>query len=258
MQSPYFHGFDLQPTVHQVPNSDRLPIENRPGMVFTMFDKKDETKNLAAANKRPIRAPSQVRSQKAMDRVLATLETLLLEKRFDEITIQELAQRSKTSTSSIYARFRDKQALVLGVHLSLREKALECLDELTDQQRWAGESTARIVAGCVPPSVKFYRKHGPLIRAALLVDDAEMRERQASVLRNAAARFSQLIPSNSPKEARAVDAAVDFSVKMFASVMYSSLMFGAVEIGRKPMSDREITRHLVQAITAAIEHAQVR
>lgn len=203
-----------------------------------------------------IRAPAQARSQKAMDRILTALEAMLAEKRFDAITIQELAQRSRTSTSSIYARFRDKQALVLGVHLRLRERALDCLEKLTDPERWSGKPTARIVAGCVPPCLKFYRKHGVLIHAALTVDDAEIRERQASVLRNAAERFSRLIPADSPRQAREVDAAMDFCVRIFASVMYSELMFGQVEMGRKPTSDRELSRRLIYSITKVLENAQ--
>lgn len=223
-----------------------------------MRDDKNEIASGDGMDNGAIRAPAQERSQKAMDRILSALEALLLEKRFDRITIQELAQRSRTSTSSIYARFRDKQALVLGLHMRLREKALECLNKLTEPERWAGETTERIVTGCVPPCLKFYRKHGSLIRAALTVDDAEMRERQASVLRTAAERFSALIPSDSARQARAVDAAIDFSVRMFASVMYSLLIFDEVEIGRTAVSDRELARHLICSITAVLEEAQSR
>lgn len=200
----------------------------------------------------PIREPAQARSRETMDRILEALEALLCEKPFDRITIQELAQRSGTGTSSIYARFRDKQALVLALHARLREQVLECLDRLADPVRWAGASPDRIVAAVVPPCVRFYRIHGPLIRAALTVDDAEMRERQASVLRIAAGKFSALMPANTPAHAKAIDAAVDFSVRMFASVMYSTLMFGEVQIGRRSVSDRELCRHLIRAITATL------
>ena len=103
-----------------------------------MGDDNPETAAVSNLDNGAIRAPAQERSQKAMDRILTALEALLVEKRFDRITIQELAQRSRTSTSSIYARFRDKQALVLGLHLRLREKALECLDKLTEPNRIGG------------------------------------------------------------------------------------------------------------------------
>lgn len=191
-----------------------------------------------------------------MDRILVALEELLAEKPFDRITIQEIAQRSGTGTSSIYARFRDKEALVLGLHARLREQVLECVSRLSDQERWKGKPTPRIVAAVVPPCVRFYRTHGALIRAALTIDQAEMRERQASVLRFAAAKFSAVIPTESPAQAKAVDAAMDCAVRMLASVMYSALMFQDVEMGRRPMTDRELSRHLIRAITALLEQAQ--
>lgn len=193
-----------------------------------------------------------------MDRILVALEALLEEKPFDRITIQELAQRSGTGTSSIYARFRDKQALVLGVHARLRETVFECLDDLTDPDRWAGESVDRLVLGTVPFCVKFYRRHGTLIRAALMVtdEDDEIRERQASVLRYAASRFSALIPVSGSRQVRARDSAVDFSVKLFVSVMYTSLLFNKIEMGRKPMSDREMARYLVRTITPLLQAVQ--
>lgn len=184
------------------------------------------------------------------------LEALLLEKPFDRITIQELAQRSGTGTSSIYARFRDKHALVLGLHARLREQVLDCIARLADPDRWAGKSTARIVAGVVPPCVRFYRKHGALIRAALMIDQREMRERQASVLRVAAKKFSAVIGAKTPAQAKAVDTAVDLSVRMLASTMYAALIFQDVEIGRRPMSDRELSKHLTRAITLLLEEAQ--
>jgi AcrR family transcriptional regulator len=192
-----------------------------------------------------------------MDRILQALEELLAEKPFDRITLQELALRSGSGTSSIYARFRDKQALILGLHARLREQVLDCLERLTDPKRWSGEKPERLVAAIVPPCVKFYRLHGALIRAALNLDDAEMRERQASVLRFAAAKFTALIPTTSPGETKAVAAAIDFSVRMVASVMYSALLFGEVEIGRQSMSDREITRHLVRTITCLLANARL-
>jgi AcrR family transcriptional regulator len=210
---------------------------------------------MATTNDIAIREPAQARSRETMDRILETLEELLREKPFDRITMIELAQRSGAGTSSIYARFRDKQALILGLHARLREQVLECLERLADPQRWAGEPVERIVAGIVPPCVKFYRQHGALIRAALYVDDAEMRERQASVLRFAAGKFSALLPTTSARQARAVNAAVDFSVRLLASVMYAALMFGDVEIGRRRTSDREITRYLVRTITATLKEA---
>jgi len=75
-----------------------------------------------------------------MDRVLEALETLLDKKPFERITMIELAQRSGTDTSSIYARFKDKNTRVLGVHARLQERAFPCLEKLAGMQRLAEQA----------------------------------------------------------------------------------------------------------------------
>ncbi len=191
-----------------------------------------------------------------MDRILSATEELLAETSFDRMTIQDVALRSDTGVSSIYARFRDKQALVLGLHTQIREGVLACLNELSDPERWGDTPTEEIVAKVVPPCVRWYRDHGPLVRAALSINEPEIRERQATVLRFASARFTALIVPRSPKHAEAVEAAVDGSVRMLASVMYVALIFEGVEMSRKPLTDKGITKTLVQSITALLKSAQ--
>ena len=98
-----------------------------------------------------IRQPRQKRSRGTMDRVLRALELLLDEKPFEQITMIELAQRSGTGTSSIYARFKDKNSLVLGVHARLTETVPACLIRLTDPKRWRGKP----LVGSISSSIVF-------------------------------------------------------------------------------------------------------
>ena len=203
-----------------------------------------------------IRAPEQARSRETMANILDAMESLLTEKPFDRITIQEVAQRSGAGVSSIYARFRDKQSLVMGLHAQVREEVLECVEQLSDPERWQDTPTEEIVAGVVPPCVKWYRKHGALVRAAVSINEPELRERQAGVLRFAGSRFTDLLASRYPKHIEALEAAIDGSVRMLVSVMYVSLIFEGVEMSRKPLTDRALIQTLVQSITALLKAAQ--
>lgn len=213
------------------------------------------TKERANGREEKIRAPQQARSREAMDRIMVALERLLEEKSFDNITMQELAQRSDTGTSSIYARFKDKHALILGVHDRVRERALSCLDPLTDPAHWEGKSLDRIVTGIIITSIKFYREHGSLIRAVLYVDQDFIRERQGSVLRAAAKNFTALLADRVDSSPRRLDRAVDAACRVFASTMYAELMFGNVPLLRTPVSDRELARQLTRIVMALIESA---
>lgn len=215
---------------------------------------KARAKERKSKDKDLIRAPEQARSRETMDRILAAMEKLLEEKPFERITIQEIAQRSDTGVSSIYARFRDKQILVLGLHARLRDQTLECLEPLTDPDRWSDKSTKQIIASVVPHCVKYYRKHAALLRAALRIDLPEMRERQAGVLQFASERFSAIFVPRYPGHTKEIEFAIDGSVRMLASIMYTSFLFNDLDVGEiRFADDRANIRLLTQAITGLIE-----
>jgi AcrR family transcriptional regulator len=188
-----------------------------------------------------------------MDRVLKALETLLDEKPFERITMIELAQRSGTGTSSIYARFKDKNTLVLGVHARLQERAFPCLEKLTDMQRWQGKPIGTSVWESIVSVVKFYREHGQIVRTALLVDRPIVYERQVQVLQFASGHFAAALAAMMPSaDAKALDRAVDGSVRLVSAVMHQSLIFRNQLITRKAVSDRELVRQLTTAVCALL------
>lgn len=206
-----------------------------------------------------IRVPEQARSRETMDRILTAMEELLEEKPFERITMQEIAQRSDTGVSSIYARFRDKQVLVLGVHARLRDQTLECLVPLSDPDRWANKSTEQIVTAVVSHCVKYYRSHAALLRAALRIELPEMRERQAGVLQFASERFSAIFVPRYPDHAKDITFAIEGSVKMLASMMYTSFIFSDLDVGQiRFANDRANIRLLTRAITSLIESSHDR
>src|SRR6476661_5441098 len=61
----------------------------------------------AAGQAREVRAPLQERSQQSLERMLDAAEALIYERGFDELTVGDLVQRSRTSVGSFYARFED-------------------------------------------------------------------------------------------------------------------------------------------------------
>lgn len=202
-----------------------------------------------------IRAPLQARSRETMDRIMGSLEALLKEKTFDKITMIELAQHSGTGTSSIYARFKDKRALILGMHMRVREQALACLAQLSDPEHWHSKSVEEIVSAVVNRALPFYHKHGPLIRAALYVDDVNVRERQASVLRIAAQQFSEILISRSTSAPERINTAIDGACQIFTSTIYMKLMFGEVSLARSEIPERIMRKQVVIAMSAILNEA---
>jgi AcrR family transcriptional regulator len=61
--------------------------------------------------------PQQRRSQESLERILDAAETLIRERGFEQMTIAEVVLRSGSSVGSLYARFRDKTALLRAVQV---------------------------------------------------------------------------------------------------------------------------------------------
>lgn len=201
-----------------------------------------------------IRAPAQRRSRDTMERVLTALEELLREKPFDAITINELAAKSGTAVSSIYARFKDKNALILGLHQNLQEMTLECIGELANPERWDDRSRQEILPVVLTRVVQTYRQHAPIIRAAALADIAYVYERMTSVWLATQKAFTDLLAPKMPAVPRRdVGEAVEASVRIVTAVMHQMVIFNQLEVVRHPVSDRQLVRQLCTAVAAQLD-----
>jgi AcrR family transcriptional regulator len=89
--------------------------------------------------KRRVTPPRQERSRATFERILDALEELLRTRRFEDITVRELVERSGTSTGSFYARFPTRETLLpalydrydADVHRRARATELESVEEET-------------------------------------------------------------------------------------------------------------------------------
>jgi AcrR family transcriptional regulator len=63
------------------------------------------------------RPPKQRRSQESLERILDAAESLIRERGFEQMTIGDVVRRSDSSVGSLYARFKDKLALLRAVQL---------------------------------------------------------------------------------------------------------------------------------------------
>jgi len=71
---------------------------------------------------KPLRPPKQSRSQKTLEQLLDAAEEILADKGFDEASVQEIAARAGFTIGAFYARFSDKEALLLALEERFRER----------------------------------------------------------------------------------------------------------------------------------------
>src|SRR5437764_4084968 len=167
-----------------------------------------------------VRAPLQRRSRRVFERVLVVFVAMLADKPFEQITMAELARRARVAVTSIYARFEDKRALVLAAHERMRDDVMRELAEILAPQRWRGAALETIAHALIERSISHRRRHNPLLRAALLVNDREIYERSAQMNRYASELLAQLLAPHLTWLAEAErPRAVDFAWRAVTAVM---------------------------------------
>jgi AcrR family transcriptional regulator len=198
-------------------------------------------------------APQQERSRKTLERVLDAFTRLLAEKPFEEITMAELARRSRIAVTSIYARFENKQALVLAAHERHRDEMILQIDKLLDPARWVGASLETIVRQVMPRILADRRPRLPLLRAALLVNDREVYERAAQIMRHVSERMETLLhPRLDWIAAPERERAIDFALRAVVSVMQQRLVFGDIEPARFTLNETELSDRLADLFLGAL------
>jgi hypothetical protein len=110
-----------------------------------------------------------------------------------------------------------------------------------------------MLSASIDAVVKFYRRHSHIVRAALLVDQPFVYERQRQVLQFASDSFKALTIEMMPGGNRkAVEQAVDTSVRMVSAIMHQTLIFKSGPLIRNAVSDKDLVRHLTIAVSALV------
>lgn len=133
-----------------------------------------------------------------MDEVYNSLALLLKKKDFDRITISDLAAHANVAVGSIYARFKDKDALLAGLHLRAAEQMLACLGPLSASSKWKESTDAEMVRAILQTVIRYYRRQSHILRAAFLADVRHIDESRARVWQAAASSFTALLVYRSP------------------------------------------------------------
>lgn len=197
--------------------------------------------------------PHQERSRLTMDRILSALGKLLESKPFEQITLAELARRSRCAVTSIYARFEDKRALILAIHERHRDEMLAEIDRLLDPARWEGTDADEIVRRVLEGMMATRRRRQNLLRAVMLLNDAEVYERAAQIIRHASEQFVRLLAPRVPHLAGSeVARRIDFAVRVVMATVQQREIFGGVEPARFKLSDREFESRLAKLFTSVL------
>lgn len=204
-----------------------------------------------------IRAPSQARSQRTMEEVYRALDELLKERSFDQITIADLATHADVAVGSIYARFKDKNSLLAGLHLGVTEEAITCLEQLSAPSKWEGSSDSEMVQAIMKAINRFYRQRAYILRATLVANLETISKMRTDVWEAAIHRFTELLVARSPtRDPAALRAAVKIIVRFTTGVMHQSIAVEWIDRWKGGVSRATVLNELSRFCVDVIARAQ--
>jgi AcrR family transcriptional regulator len=206
-------------------------------------------------NVRPLRSvakPKQARSEESLRRLLDAAESLLSERNFTEVSIADIAKRARSSVGGFYARFRDKDELLLAL-----------------QERFVGELEERFVeverhvlakdriAGLLRPSlhmlVEIYRtRRGLLVAfASRAAENRRLHQAGLAFRHNVIARFTKLLLQFREDIVHPdPELAAELCVQLAMGFMEQTLSAGRLRAGGEPVPEGRVEEELELALRA--------
>jgi AcrR family transcriptional regulator len=197
-----------------------------------------------------VKPTHQARSQETLERILDAAEELVSERGFDNATVSEIVRRAKSSVGAMYARFNDKDSLLVCLHERFCEQALATADMALDPARWEGASVAEICSTTTPFLVHtYYHKRG-LIRAFIVrcSNDEQFVERANRVSRTISDRLVDLLMARRDeiKHPEPV-VAVDFGLRMTFDVLDQETLYADFQRTKIKLSRERLAEELARA-----------
>lgn len=112
--------------------------------------------------------PRQARSRVTMDRILDATERLLDERTFDEISVNEVIRKARTSSGAFYARFEGKEALLDALHTRYQSMVQQATDDRMSPEFWQDATLEEIIRGVIRSILMLYRRRRGFFRSVVL------------------------------------------------------------------------------------------
>ena len=204
---------------------------------------------------RSVAQPKQARSEDSLRRLLDAAESLLEESNFGEVSIADIARRARSSVGGFYARFRDKDELLLALQerfVSELEKRFAVVEAELDA---AGPSAElhELLRPSLHLLVELYRARRGLLTAfaSRVTDNRRLYQAAMTFRSNVVQRFTRLILRyreriTHPDPELAADLAVQFAL----GFMEQTLTSGRVRVAGELLPEGRIEEELQRALCA--------
>lgn len=191
-----------------------------------------------------------------MNRMLDTAESLLDTGGPDALTVEAVVQAARTSTGSFYARFGDRQGLLVALQDRFLERLTASMVRAFDTSAPDGD-LSRTIERLVVDFLDAFRTNRQAFVAFMLLNrsDRSMRDRGAQASRDAGAAIAHILEPHRSEIAHPDPAlAADFVHRTLFAMAIQTVMFEDHEISNRDYTDqcraRETTTLLLAYLRA--------
>ena len=199
-------------------------------------------------------APLQARSYESMHRMLDAAEVLLEECSFDELSIQDIVHKAKTSVGVFYARFEDKEGMIAALVERHQDQVIE---ELQRRREEKFDRLEGLIRHRVRYLIRLYRGKPGLYRALVLRghehpdwrygNEKERGKLSVAQFAESVAQYNDEVGHPKPKQA----AQLAFMVVL--ATLREKILFGDGTASQLRMGDRTLEHELVRLVLRYLE-----
>lgn len=167
-------------------------------------------------------APRQQRSRDKLERIIAAGYEVAAAGGFEAATLAKIAERAGIATSTVYTRFRDKEALLHAMHTEATERSRELIADAYRESEWKDRSLKAILADIIKLSMQMTEQMAGFQKACYqrALSDPLFAAREAQVRRELLIRTRELFKSRKREIGHPQpDIAAEFFVAMYVSVI---------------------------------------
>ena len=197
-----------------------------------------------------VKPTHQARSQETLERILDAAEEVISERGFDNATVSEIVRRGKSSVGSMYARFNDKDSLLVCLHERFCEQALATTEAALDATRWEGATIAEIFSAAIPFVVQVYHRKRGLIRAFIVrgSGDHQFAERAGRLSRAISEKLIALLIARRHEITHPDPIlAVDFGLRMTFDTLDQATLYWDIQRSTITYSPQQLAEELSRA-----------
>jgi AcrR family transcriptional regulator len=195
-------------------------------------------------------APKQQRSKEKLERILNAGYEIAAEVGFEATTLAKIAERANVATSTVYTRFKDKEALLHALHTATTERSREIIAEAYNGEDTKNRSLKEVIAEVIELSLKMTEQMAGFQKACYqrALSDPVFAAREALVRKELLVKTRELFLSKRKEIGHPrIEIAIQFFVGLYVGVITEHVMTNAFPA--ETLTSKQIGQELLDACT---------